>query len=504
MKKRIEELEISHLKSTERASLAEGRVAELRKSLAAAKIRTPELERANDLQKLQIEKLQEQLSDMRARVDTRTADAQTAIEKAAMLEGRYKEALSRQTNLQKQLAEATASENLHKEKTEASELAITQQRNKTSEQEAHVLSLKSALREEGERTARLEGQLSEMAAEQIHLQESLRIATARKGELNEQLQQLSGEKGVLESRLASSENRDKQLEHQLSQAVGAKEQALQSRDRVLELASDLEVQIAEYEARLRGNSQEQGNLGGALLVAKAEIAELRKSAERITQQAADQLRDYTLSMEKREERACDEVSRMEALWKSSQDESLGLRAKLEEYAISKGSLQSEVEALKSGATAISAERNSAEQERDKALEEVNRLNARLSNVGAELSELEARCHGATSFSSELEGMIQHLKEDLANSQETAREAKASLVEQKAASASERATLEGHINVLAAGLQDLEHQLQVAASRSTGLEDAVKSSETDALQSVEATSPLVTSEPPASEQQQGGT
>ena len=490
MKRRIEQLEMHHLKSSERATLAEGRVFELRKSLAAAKLRTPELERANDLQKLQIEKLQEQLSDMRTRVDTRTADAQTAIEKAAMLEGRYKEALTRQTNLQKQIAEANASENLLKEKTEASGLAISQQRDKTAEQEALVQSLKVALREEGEHTARLEGQLSEMAAEQIHLQESLRIATTRKAELNEQLQISSGEKGVLESRLVNAETRDKQLEHQLSQAIGAKDQALQSRNRVLELASDLEIQIAEYEARLRGNSQEQGNLGGALIVAKAEIAELKKSAERITQQAAEQLRDYTLSMEKREERACDEVTRMEALWKSSQDESTGLRARLEEYAINRGSLQGEVEALKSGASAISAERSSAEQERDKALHEVNRLNNRLGQVGAEVSELESKVHGATTFSSELEGLLQHLKTDLVSSQETAKEARAALVDQKAASASERTTLEGHINVLAAGLQDLEHQLQVAASRSSGLEDAVKSSEAEALQSIEATSPLV--------------
>ena len=103
MKKRIEELEAARMGDEGRARLAEMRVEEVKKALYAAKLRQPELERALEVQKRTEENLKKQLKETRQRADARSAEAQTAVMRAAMLEGRHKEALARQHVLQKQV-----------------------------------------------------------------------------------------------------------------------------------------------------------------------------------------------------------------------------------------------------------------------------------------------------------------------------------------------------------------------------------------------------------------
>ena len=103
MKQRIEELESKRLSDDGRVKVAELRVEEMKKALLAAKLRIPELERASDASKQTVDVLQLQLKEMRARADARSAEAQTAIERSAMMEGRHKEALARQAVLQKQV-----------------------------------------------------------------------------------------------------------------------------------------------------------------------------------------------------------------------------------------------------------------------------------------------------------------------------------------------------------------------------------------------------------------
>eukprot|EP01059_Diplonema_ambulator_P032157 TRINITY_DN6169_c0_g3_i1.p1 TRINITY_DN6169_c0_g3~~TRINITY_DN6169_c0_g3_i1.p1 ORF type:complete len:1318 (+),score=414.02 TRINITY_DN6169_c0_g3_i1:701-4654(+) len=494
MRKRIEELETNRLRDEGKVKLAEMRVVELKKSLQAAKLRIPELERKEDVQRVQIEGLQMQLKEMRNRAEARAAEAQVAIERAAMLEGRHKEALARQAALQKQVAQSLAQAAFLEETTASNTQELEFSNNKRSEIIVMLEASRAALKAEGEKTARLEGQISEMAAEQVHLQEGLRIANVMKDRLNEKLKNASTQYGLLESRMMSAREAEKMYLQKIAVAVGAREQALDSRNRILGLVRELEGKIAALDTKLHASAQENGSLEGALFVAEAEINELKSAAERLHEQSAEQFATYTVALESREERAAEEIHRIEGLWNKSMDEMKGLRMKLEDVSIAKGSLQGELEALRSGASALTASVASAHTERDKAVDEVLRLTSKLNIVRMEIDQMESRTTDASTGKGELEGVIKHLREDLEASQEAARLANEALIDHRSQSATEKAALEGHINMLATGLQDLEYQLQVAASRSTGLEEAVRSAENETLHSIAVTSPRTIAPP----------
>eukprot|EP01064_Diplonema_japonicum_P005197 TRINITY_DN13498_c0_g1_i2.p1 TRINITY_DN13498_c0_g1~~TRINITY_DN13498_c0_g1_i2.p1 ORF type:complete len:1018 (+),score=293.84 TRINITY_DN13498_c0_g1_i2:67-3120(+) len=162
MKKRIQEMETIRLRDDGNVKLAEMRVVELKKSLQAAKLRVPELERKEEMQRKQIDSLQLQLKEMRVRADARAAEAQAAIERAAMLEGRHKEALSRQGTLQKQVAQSLARTALLEETAATNNIELEDVNHKRSELMSTLEATRDLLRSEGEKTARLEGQISEV------------------------------------------------------------------------------------------------------------------------------------------------------------------------------------------------------------------------------------------------------------------------------------------------------------------------------------------------------
>eukprot|EP01061_Rhynchopus_euleeides_P026988 TRINITY_DN43954_c0_g1_i1.p1 TRINITY_DN43954_c0_g1~~TRINITY_DN43954_c0_g1_i1.p1 ORF type:complete len:346 (+),score=145.15 TRINITY_DN43954_c0_g1_i1:23-1039(+) len=330
-----------------------------------------------------------------------------------------------------------------------------------------------------------------MAAEQVHLQEALRAAQLSKRDVSDKLDAASAQCGALESQITAARDSERNHMAQLASADGAREQAMASRARIMELSREMDDKIVSLEQRLMSAVHEKGELGGALIMAEAEIMELRAAAERLSQQSSEQYAHFTVELESREERAADEVKRMEALWAKSLTDMQKMRAKLEESAIAKGSLMGELDAVRSGATTLSVNVMNAEHERDKALEEINRLKGRLLQMQSEVEVIEVRASQAVSSRGELEGLVDQLKVDLQSSQEAARAAQESLHEHRSQSATEKSTLESHINVLAAGLQDLEYQLQVAATRTNDLEGEVLSTEQDTYRAVEVTSGLKT-------------
>ena len=278
---------------------------------------------------------------------------------------------------------------------------------------------------------------------------------------------------------------------QLALADGAREAAAASRTHIIQLGKDMEEKATLLEHRLNQSVVEKGEMDGALAVAGTEIAELRSAADRLRDQAAEQYAQFSVELESRETRASEEVARMEGLWTKSITDMQKMRLRLEEDAVAKGTLMGELDAVRSGATAMSMNVMNAEHERDTALQEVSRLSTRLLHVQTEVDAIEERASHAVSSRGELEGMVCQLKTDLSASHESCRAAQESLQEHRTQSASEKATLEAHINSLASGLQDLEYQLQVAATRTNDLEDDVIGSQNDALRAVEVTAGVKT-------------
>ncbi|KAJ9448776.1 hypothetical protein DIPPA_05898 [Diplonema papillatum] len=494
LRRRIQELESQKLQEAGKLKVTEARAEELKQSLHAARLRMPELERAAESHRSNADMLNHQLREMRTRASARAAEAQAAIEKAAMIEGRHREALSRQANLQRQLAQEVAKNSSLDEGYTGSQSKLDEVNNKIKELTNALDASREALRSEGENTARLEGQLSEVASEQTQLQEALRAANDARTNLLQQLQESREERGVLESKLEAARDKEQEYLHRLDTSYGARAEAAAARGRVVGVKNELDAKVSALETKLHEAAQEKGSLSGALRVAEAKIAELKKAAERVHDQSANEIAKLTAEMDAKGGRAAAEASRYEQMWLKATEELTEMRTKQQEIAAERGTLLGELEALRTGTTASAMQLESVEGERDKALMEIARLSHRLQAISGEVKEMEQRASGAASSKGELEGMLESLRHDLKQSQRTAKQANEALAVQKTQSATERAALENHISVLTSGLRDLEYQLQVAASRTAGLEEAVRTSETEALHSIAATSPHVSLTP----------
>eukprot|EP01063_Lacrimia_lanifica_P030769 TRINITY_DN4949_c0_g1_i1.p1 TRINITY_DN4949_c0_g1~~TRINITY_DN4949_c0_g1_i1.p1 ORF type:complete len:1378 (+),score=600.42 TRINITY_DN4949_c0_g1_i1:89-4135(+) len=493
LKKRVEELQAARAQDEASVQKAHLRAEEMRRALHTARLRVPELERALDSHRASLEAQTAQLAQTRARADARAADAQGAVEKAAMWEGRHREAVARQSVLQKQLAEALSQQDEMQASNVTAVRDVAVESTRVAELEALLESTREALRQEGRGTSRLEGQLSEMSAQVVQLEEQLRVANKSREDGQLKLLEARAEYGVLESRLMDARSTEKKYMLQLATQDGALEQVRVNRVQLAEVGRELDEKIATLEAKLQNVVQEKGVLGGALIVAESEIAELKATAVRLNEQSAKHLAEYAVQMEEREGRAAAEVTRLESLWTKSLTDMSSLRLKLEETSIEKHSLVGELEAVKQGASSLTAVRQCAEEERDKAIAEVHLLTTKLNAITNEIANIEQRASDALSSRGEMEGVVASLKKDLATSQGNARTAAASLVDYRIQSASEKAQLENHITVLAAGLSDLEHQLQLAAARTSGLEEAMRGTEQDCAEAVRVQS---TSPPPA--------
>ena len=257
---------------------------------------------------------------------------------------------------------------------------------------------------------------------------------------------------------------------------------------------EMEDRVHSLEEALAQASQEKGELNGALVVADAEIRELKVSTERLMDHNAGLTARHTMELEGRDERATDEVKRLEELWQRSLQDQQRMRMQLEEVSVQKGALMGELDAVRTGTTSLTANAHNATQERDRALEEISRLSSRLMQVQTEVESIEGRASQAVATRGELEGIMTQLRTDLSTSQKASRHAQEALVDARQQAAVEKSTLESHVNVLAAGLQDLEYQLQVAAQRTSSMEEEVIHSEEDALRAVEMASPLAARTP----------